>query len=283
MSPFAVSKLQRGTVPYGLAAAWLSLAVIAVSDAPAAPAESARPLPNAHAHNDYEHPRPLLDALDHGFCSVEADVYLVDGQLLVAHDRVDVSAERTLQALYLDPLKERVANRGGVFGRESPSLTLLIDIKSEGAETFAVLRELLSQYADMLTVVEDDRIEQKAVTIVISGNRPVQEIAAMNPRYAAMDGRLADLGGDVPSHFMPLVSDHWLRHFRWQGDGPMPEEEQRQLRKFVRQAHQEQRQVRFWATPEDPAVWAELLDAGVDFIGTDELEKLSAFLNSRPD
>ena len=34
------------------------------------------PLPNAHAHNDYEHKRPLFDALDHGFCSVEADVFL---------------------------------------------------------------------------------------------------------------------------------------------------------------------------------------------------------------
>ena len=42
-----------------------------------------RPLWRAHAHNDYEHPRPLLDALDHRFGSVEADIYLVDGQLLV--------------------------------------------------------------------------------------------------------------------------------------------------------------------------------------------------------
>src|SRR5215475_1398103 len=66
------------------------------------------PLRHAHAHNDYEHKRPLLDALDHGFCSIEADIYLVDGQLLVAHDRRDVRPERTLQALYLDPLRERV-------------------------------------------------------------------------------------------------------------------------------------------------------------------------------
>jgi hypothetical protein len=65
------------------------------------------PLIHAHSHNDYEHPRPLLDALDHGFCGVEADIYLVDGQLLVAHDRDKVKPERTLQALYLDPLRER--------------------------------------------------------------------------------------------------------------------------------------------------------------------------------
>ncbi len=55
------------------------------------------PLPQAHAHNDYEHERPLLDALSHGFCSVEADIYLVDGALLVAHDREDRPATLTRQ------------------------------------------------------------------------------------------------------------------------------------------------------------------------------------------
>src|SRR3974390_1561429 len=58
------------------------------------------PLIHVHAHNDYEHTRPLLDALDHGFCSVEADIYLVDGQLPVAHDPSKVKPERPLQGPY---------------------------------------------------------------------------------------------------------------------------------------------------------------------------------------
>ncbi len=61
------------------------------------------PLRRAHAHNDYEHPRPLLDALSHGFTSVEADIHLVDGQLLVAHDPIDLDPSRTLESLYLAP------------------------------------------------------------------------------------------------------------------------------------------------------------------------------------
>src|SRR4051812_2888640 len=43
------------------------------------------PLQRAHAHNDYEHRRPLFDALARGFSSVEADVWLSRGKLLVAH------------------------------------------------------------------------------------------------------------------------------------------------------------------------------------------------------
>jgi hypothetical protein len=64
-------------------------------------------LERAHAHNDYEHERPLFDALDRGFKSVEADVWLVDGELLVAHDREDVKPGRTLESLYLDRWKRR--------------------------------------------------------------------------------------------------------------------------------------------------------------------------------
>src|SRR5262245_58838696 len=61
------------------------------------------PLP-AHAHNDYEHTRPLFDALAHGFVSVEVDIWLQNDKLLVAHTPFAWKDDRTLQSLYLDPL-----------------------------------------------------------------------------------------------------------------------------------------------------------------------------------
>ena len=33
------------------------------------------PLTRGHAHNDYAHERPLLEALDNGFTSIEADIF----------------------------------------------------------------------------------------------------------------------------------------------------------------------------------------------------------------
>src|SRR5438552_6105912 len=86
------------------------------------------PLIHTHAHNDYEHKRPLFDALDHGFCSVEADIFLVEGQLLVAHNRSQTKPERTLQSLYLDPLRARVKKNAGRVYPAGPEVTLLIDI-----------------------------------------------------------------------------------------------------------------------------------------------------------
>ena len=105
-------------------------ALVAAVRADDPPAAKATPLRRAHAHNDYEHKRPLFDALGHGFCSVEADVHLIDGKLLVAHDRKDAKPDRTLQALYLDPLRERVKANGGRVYPGGPTVFLLIDVKT---------------------------------------------------------------------------------------------------------------------------------------------------------
>src|SRR6266566_4592479 len=110
------------------------------------------PFLSAHAHNDYEHARPLFDALDHGFCSVEADIHLVNGQLLVAHDRSQVKPERTLQTLYLDPLRERARRNGGRVYPNGPEVILLVDVKSEGGKNYYALRDVIKEYAEVLTV-----------------------------------------------------------------------------------------------------------------------------------
>src|SRR5215510_9443165 len=134
-------------------------------------APQATPLTNAHAHNDYEHTRPLLDALDHGFCSVEADIHLVDGQLLVAHGRSQVKTERTLEALYLDPLRERVKKNGGRVFLNGPEFILLIDIKADWHATYPVLREKLKQYSDILSTFRDGSKQTNAILAILTGNR----------------------------------------------------------------------------------------------------------------
>lgn len=243
-------------------------------------AQPPQPLPNAHAHNDYEHTRPLLDALDQGFCSVEADIFLVDGQLLVAHDRPKVRPERTLQALYLDPLLARVRANHGRVHPGGPPVTLLIDFKGDAEATYSRLKQVLAAYRPMLTVFHPDRTETNAVTIVISGNRPWNVMASETNRLAALDGRLPDLDANPSPHLVPLVSDNWRSHFRWNGNGPLPAEEQQKLNELVRRAHDQGRRIRFWAAADRPEVWAAHARAGVDLINTDQLAALAAFLHN---
>ncbi|WP_225635031.1 phosphatidylinositol-specific phospholipase C/glycerophosphodiester phosphodiesterase family protein [Streptomyces solaniscabiei] len=247
-----------------------------------------RPLWRAHAHNDYEHPRPLLDALDHRFGSVEADIYLVGDQLLVAHDPEDLDPARTLESLYLDPLAARVrAHHGRVYRGERRSLQLLVDIKTEGAATYLELDRHLRRYQHLFTTWAHGRVHPGAVTVVVSGDRAARvPMAAQSTRRAFYDGRLTDLGTSAPASFVPLISDNWTLTFTWQGVGAFPEAERSKLRDIVGAAHGRGQRVRFWATPDLPgaardAVWGELLAAGVDHLNTDDLPGLEAFLDAR--
>lgn len=240
-------------------------------------------LERAHAHNDYEHERPLFDALDHGFKSVEADIWLVDGELLVAHDQDQVQPGRTLRSLYLDPMQTVVAqNNGSVYKGDPDYFTLLIDIKSDAVPTYRALHEELEGYEQMLTTFGPRGVRDDAITAIVSGNRPRDLMEQQRFRYAAYDGRLSDLGVATDQTFVPLISDNWTRNFSWSGDGPMPRKEREKLRSIVATAHSHVQRVRFWETPEvspqREAVWQELLAARVDYINTDHLDALESFL-----
>ena len=247
------------------------------------------PLERAHAHNDYEHDRPLYDAVGHGFKSVEADIWLIGGELVVSHDdpRLPTTEKPkgTLESLYLKPLSERVRQNGGsVYRGDSDYFTLLIDIKSEDVATYRVLHEELRKYRAIMTKFGPDSVKDGAVTAIVSGNRPRAYMEAQRVRYAAYDGRIpGDLGGNLnPQTFVPLVSQNWNNLFTWQGIGPMPEVEREKLHDIVATAHANGQRVRFWATSEIPeareAVWRELVAAEVDYINTDNLAALETFL-----
>lgn len=250
-----------------------------ISSAPAGPT----PLPGAHAHNDYEHDRPLFDALDHGFTSVEADIHLVDGDLFVAHDSDEIKPDRTLRLLYLEPLNRRIHQNGGRIYPNGPQFTLFIDIKTEAVATYKVLSEMLAEYESIFTTFDSNGRTDKAVIAIVSGNRPRGLMESETIRYAGYDGRLRDLDSDAPATLIPVISDNWTRHFSYDGTGPMPAEERQKLKKIVETAHQKGRRVRFWATPDKPTparqtLWRELLAGGVDLLNSDDLPGLQQFL-----
>ncbi|MDW4907339.1 phosphatidylinositol-specific phospholipase C/glycerophosphodiester phosphodiesterase family protein [Streptomyces sp. ADMS] len=251
------------------------------------PTYGLRPLWRAHAHNDYEHPRPLLDTLDHRFGSVEADIHLVGDQLLVGHDPQDLDPARTLESLYLDTLAARVrANHGSVYRGYRRPLQLLIDIKTEGSSTYLELDRHLRRYRGLFTTYAHGRVHPGPVTVVISGHRAARvPMEAQSVRRAFYDGRLADLGTPARASFVPLISDNWTLNFTWLGVGMFPAAERVKLNGIVSAAHARGQRVRFWATPDvagpaRDALWGELLAAGVDYLNTDDLAGLEAFLDA---
>jgi hypothetical protein len=252
----------------------LSLAYVTAADS----VQLGAPLVRVHAHNDYEHKRPLFDALAQGFCSVEADIHLKDGKLLVGHDDKDLKPERTLEKLYLDPLRSLVERNGGRVYPHGPTVILLIDVKTEAESTYAALRPVLRACEKILTKFTDFQIQTNAVTVILSGNRPRETLLAERTRLAAYDGRLNDLGKSLPIGFMPLVSDSFEARFPAITKGQWSGPELQKVRTAIDQTHREGRKIRFWATGDDPETWKKLLDLNVDLINTDDLGGLARFL-----
>jgi len=292
MIPSWFRHLRALRVPAGLSGWALLSLLLGTLAAEAGSGAALRPLPQAHSHNDYEQKRPLLEALDHGFCSVEADVFLVEGSLWVAHDRKDLRPGRTLKSLYLDPLAERVRNRTGIFADPKARLMLLVDVKGQGAQVYERLKTELAPYAPMLTRFRDSGVVTGAVTVVLSGDRAWDLARADRDRWCALDGRMSDLtnaapagvaaGGNAPVALVPLVSESWRALFRWDGDGEMPAPEKARLQGLVSLAHAQGRKIRFWALPDRPAAWKVCQEAGVDLINTDKIPALAAFLRGEP-
>lgn len=233
-------------------------------------------LARSHAHNDYEHPHPLSDSLSLGFASIEVDVWLVDDALCVAHDRADIDPNRQLGNLYLDPLLEHFTRNHGKVFAEDETLILLIDFKSEGEATYQKLKQLLPKYRSLLEVTDEKK--KPAVRIIVSGNRPIEMIEADSERLVSIDGRLKDLQSEIDAKLTPWISDNWRLHFRFSGEGEMSQAERTKLQNYVKQVHQNGAQLRFWGTPENESLWALLREEKVDFIGTDQLERLADFL-----
>ncbi len=259
----------------------VALFLLVVSTVHADTATPRKSYRRAHAHNDYRHKKPLLDALEQGFCSVEADIFLINGKLLVGHSILELDPEKTLTSLYLDPLRKIIQKNRGRVHPDYPWFTLMIDIKSESVSTYRSLSIVLAQYSDILTSVKNGKVNLKPVRVIISGNRAWDTIESEIIRHCGIDGRINNLNSKKPAHLMPMISDNWSHHFHWRGNGPFPEKEKKKLIQIVKQAHQAGRVVRFWNTPENKNLWIALHAANVDFINTDQLAKLNSFLKEK--
>lgn len=231
-----------------------------------------------HAHNDYEHDRPLHDALELGFCSIEVDIYLQGDELLVGHTLASLDPARTIQSLYLEPLRALHDSGDLPAPTTGESLILLIDVKTQAEPTYAALDPILAGYEEIFTRFDGGEVFAGPVTALISGNRDRDTMAEQGLRLAALDGRPDDLGMGAPLDLIPLVSSSWGSFFTWSGTGEMPSDERMILDDTVANAHAEGRRLRFWASPDTQLTWQVLLDAEADLVNTDDLQGLSSFL-----
>ncbi|KAJ8494625.1 hypothetical protein ONZ51_g2230 [Trametes cubensis] len=247
-----------------------------------------------HSHND---------SLSYGVASVEADVSLYNGTLYIGHENAALTSDRTLDSLYIQPLLKILTevnpqnaftvnstSPNGVFDTASGlPLQLLIDVKTDGVEALPFILKAFQplREAGYLTTYANGTLITSAITVVGTGNSPLEQVKALSPRDYFFDAPLTQLTDPSlnttwdPS-LSPLASTDYGTAVGWNGIGTISDEQKANITKFVGDAHALGITARFWDTPAWPIyarenIWKALLEGGADWLNADDLAAASSF------
>lgn len=235
---------------------------------------------NAFSHNDYWRGRPLFDALSYRFNCVEADLWLIDGELYVAHDRPEPSPAITFENLYLKPLAGYIrAQDGKVYPESDRPFYLMVDCKTPGEPLYEVLKKQMSPYTSLFCGIENGEYREGAVLLFLSGDKPAMTVSKEQTRFVFLDGRLEDLGKNIPPTVSPVLSDNYAGFFTWNGKGEIPASELQRMRNLIARVHAEGKLFRWWGAPDTEQFKRFFISEGVDLIGADDLKVLDAVLD----
>jgi alkaline phosphatase len=229
---------------------------------------------NLHSHNDYEKPFPFWEAYNQGYGSIEADIFLYGGNLVIAHDTLQRARGRTLDSLYLQPLQQCIIkNKGYPYPGHDRMLQLLIDIKTDSTATVNKLVEKLKAYP-LITGCA-------AVKIVITGNRPATAAFTGYPGYIYFDGELHINYPAGAVSKIEMLSDNFKRYSLWNGNDTIPLKDKNVLASLIAKAHALHKKVRFWNAPDNINSWKIFMALGVDYINTDHITAAAVFLQQQ--
>ncbi|EEB91685.1 hypothetical protein MPER_09922, partial [Moniliophthora perniciosa FA553] len=137
-----------------------------------------------------------------------------------------------------------------------------------------------------LTTSVNGTLTGSAITVVGTGDTPLEAIKAMSIRDVFFDAPLAGLNANSNTTWdvtlSPVASTDYEVAVGWDGKGNISEAQLANLTRFVEDAHSRGIKARFWDTPGWPisarnAVWRQLLDAGADWLNVDDLQAASRF------
>lgn len=224
---------------------------------------------NGHAHNDYEHNVPFVQAFQLGFGSIEADVILENDSLYVGHQQSDILTKPLFfERDYIVPLYRELQQSQDA----SRSVILLIDLKTEALATLTKVISIIEKYP-LLT-------KASGVQFVITGNQPPPSAFDQYPGYIYFDGNIGN-----PEHLrhlnrIALFSDNFRNYSKWKGKGNIRSREKRVLDNVIGKVHALGKRIRFWGCPDNPYVWSVFMKMGVDYINTDHIGQLADFFKS---
>ncbi|MES2064674.1 MAG: hypothetical protein V4456_22340 [Bacteroidota bacterium] len=222
---------------------------------------------NIHSHNDYSRPEAFYHAFNAGAGAIEADVYLRNGTLVVAHDTDAAKQLLTLDKMYLQPILKE-------FKTRARPLNLVIDLKGAYAP---ILAELLEELKPLKHLLHSGN-SNNPLNIIITGNRPPPAEYSKYPPYITFDDDLQLSHTPGQWKRVAQVSLNFENYSKWRGLGTLPPVDEKVLKSIINAVHASGKKIRFWAAPDNKAGWQKLMELNADILSTDKIDELKEAL-----
>lgn len=224
-----------------------------------------RHLRGLHSHNDQEQTNPLTDALAVGCASIEMDVFLVSGAVLVGHTLGDTVPGVTLTSVYLAPIAALPVN-------QHPA-QLKIDLKNNPSDDLFT--------AVVAAIAAHPEFDDGHLMFVITGHPPVTPTA--HPAHVRFDRQRS--AAALTDSECVLINVFFTDYSAWDGVAPVPQDVKELLTTWANDAHNAGKQLLVSFCPSTPASWQIQFDAGCDWIspggshppGADDIAGLAAW------
>jgi len=253
-----------------------------------------------HSHNDYWRDIPFYSALSVGCVSVEADVWLYNGTLFIGHEASALTPDRTFEGLYISqildvlqrenpstPFVPKPTKNGVYDGYSGQTLYLWVDVKTDGESTFPAVIQALEplRSAGYLTSTNGTGITMGPVTVIGTGNTPLDQVQPVTDRDYFYDAPLQSLGStasNITNLVSPIASVDFESQFGVINGTTFNSTQIALLRQQIATASSKGIGARYWDTPAWPistrnAIWRTLIDEGVALLNADDLQDAAGF------
>lgn len=213
----------------------------------------------------------------------------------MGHEISALTPERTFDSLYIQPilsvLKSQNPNtsfvasptHNGVFDTASgQTLYLWVDVKTSGAQTWPYVVQALEplRAGGWLTTFNGTGVTPGAVTVIGTGNTPLNQVQGVSPRDYFYDAPLATLdtaASNITADVSPFASVDFAAQFGTVRNETFNSTQLALLRAQIATAQSKGIKTRYWDQPGWPvstrnAIWRILWDEGVDLLNVDDLE-----------
>lgn len=229
-----------------------------------------------HSQNDYNQSAPFYKAWSQKANSLDVNVFLHKGKLIVGNDCSKLDENETFEQFYLIPIQQMFKiNNGRLWKDSENSMQIFVKFQSDPEASICVLDSLINIYRNCF----DSRINKFAAEIVITGNKPDKESFCNINDIFSFDGDIDILYDNNQLERIALFSDDFKKYSYWNGKGSLISADLEKINSTILKAHKSGKPIRFWNAPEGITAYYTFYNLGVDYFSTEHIEDCVSFFS----